>query len=95
MKTFLVGTLLLAFTTGPAVLIGNNAAKSVPDYRHANAAFRDGLYLGKLDAAQNNDRHIAVGRWSTTEDRASFSEGYGLGYEQISAHRELNSSGAE
>jgi hypothetical protein len=42
-----------------------------------NAAFRDGLYVGKLDAAQGNVIHPAVGRWSTKEDRTAFSEGYG------------------
>jgi uncharacterized protein with FMN-binding domain len=41
-----------------------------------NAAFRDGLYVGKWDASQGNVAHLAVGRWSRTEDRAAFAEGY-------------------
>jgi uncharacterized protein with FMN-binding domain len=45
--------------------------------RATNAAFRDGLYVGKLDAARGNAIHVAVGRWSTKEGRSAFAEGYG------------------
>jgi hypothetical protein len=41
-----------------------------------NAAFRDGLYVGKLDAARGNVIHLAVARWSTKENRTAFAEGY-------------------
>jgi hypothetical protein len=45
-----------------------------------NAAFRDGLYMGKL-ASQNGDPYLAAtGRWALAEDRASFAAGYDLGY---------------
>jgi hypothetical protein len=54
-------------------------------YEATNAAYRDGLYLGKLDAEQGNDQHIAGGRWSTMEDRSSFSEGYRESYGQVTA----------
>jgi hypothetical protein len=42
----------------------------------SNAAYRDGAYQGSLAAKRNGPFHVAVGRWATTEDRASFSEGY-------------------
>jgi hypothetical protein len=45
------------------------------------AAFRDGLYLGKLDSDRGNERHVAAGRWSKDVARASFTEGYNRGYE--------------
>lgn len=41
-----------------------------------NAPFRDGLYVGKLDAARGNVIHLAVGRWSTKDDRTAYAEGY-------------------
>jgi uncharacterized protein with FMN-binding domain len=41
-----------------------------------NAAYRDGVYEGSLAAKRNGLFHVAVGRWATEEDRASFSEGY-------------------
>jgi len=63
-------------------------------YEATNAAYRDGLYLGKLDAQRRNDQHIAGGRWSTMADRSSFSEGYRQSYAQVSAER-LNGAGTQ
>jgi hypothetical protein len=57
-----------------------------------NGAFRDGLYLGKLAAAAGERSHAAVGRWATSEDRASFSDGYSAGYEEILASRAATAS---
>ncbi len=51
-----------------------------------NAAYRDGLYLGKLDAKANLPAHLASGRWSRDLDRASFNAGYGAGYMQGSGN---------
>jgi hypothetical protein len=47
-----------------------------------NAAYRDGLYLGKLDAERAAEPHISIGRWNTQSDRTSFAAGYNLGYQQ-------------
>lgn len=46
-----------------------------------DAAYRDGLYLGKLAQAANKTMRPPVGRWSTEKDRASFAAGFrqGLG----------------
>jgi hypothetical protein len=44
------------------------------------AAFRDGLYLGKLDAERGNALHIAAGRWGTNNNRAAFVQGYNQAY---------------
>ena len=46
-------------------------------------AFRDGLYLGKLDAENGREPHLSTGRWSTDVDRASFKSGYQEGYRQV------------
>jgi len=45
-----------------------------------SAAFRDGLYLGKLDLEDGRAPHIAVGRWSKGSDRVSFAAGYDQAY---------------
>jgi hypothetical protein len=45
-----------------------------------DAAFRDGLYLGKLAHAANRQMHPPIGRWSTEKDRASFAAGYQQGF---------------
>ena len=47
----------------------------------AVAAFRDGLYLGKLDSQRGSARHVAIGRWSGVGDRASFAKGYDQAYQ--------------
>lgn len=52
-----------------------------------NAAYRDGLYLGKLDAENGNDQHIAGGRWSKMEDRSLFADGYRASYNQVVGER--------
>jgi hypothetical protein len=50
-----------------------------------NAAFRDGLHLGKFDAGSGRTRHLSVGRWSSDTNRAWFIAGYQAGYQQVSA----------
>ena len=50
-----------------------------------NAAFRDGLHLGKFDAATGRTRHLSVGRWSSDTNRAWFIAGYQAGYRQVNS----------
>lgn len=45
-----------------------------------DGAFRDGLYLGKLAAEGGKQPRLAVGRWSTEQDRSQFTAGYRRGY---------------
>ena len=44
-----------------------------------DAAFRDGLYLGRLAHAANRQMRAPVGRWSTEKDRISFAAGFRQG----------------
>jgi hypothetical protein len=46
----------------------------------ADAAFRDGLYLGKLAAEAGQPMRTAIGRWSREQDRIMFAAGYRRGY---------------
>src|ERR1700680_1325686 len=46
----------------------------------AHAAFRDGLYQGRLDIGGGRKPHPAIGRWSSAEARASFFAAYRRGY---------------
>ncbi len=80
-----VGTYLLAM----ALSFGAGAAVThheTPDEPHlaataTNAAFRDGLYLGKLTAKQGGSAHVSRGRWSSESDRTAFFQGYQEGYQ--------------
>jgi hypothetical protein len=50
--------------------------------QETGAAFRDGLYLGRLDGEHARKVHPSIGRWSEPKDRASFLVGYQRGYEE-------------
>jgi hypothetical protein len=66
----------------------NGAAAQITD-----AAFRDGLYLGKLAAEGGAEPHAAIGRWGTLEDRSSFATGYQQGYSEFLASRVAPTTG--
>jgi hypothetical protein len=61
----------------------NPAGASQP----TDAAFRDGFYLGKLDASEARKGRPSNRRWSDPKDRASFLAGYQRGYEEARAKR--------
>ena len=52
-----------------------------------DGAYRDGLFLGKFAAERGDTPHIAVARWSTVADRASFTAGYQRGYKEVLSAR--------
>jgi hypothetical protein len=62
-------------------------ASAVDATQETEAAFRDGLYLGRLDA--ENDRKVqpSIGRWNDPKDRVSFLAGYQRGFEGTRATR--------
>ena len=62
----------------------SNAKPNMPsEARLANdGAFRDGLYLGKLAARSGQQSRLAIGRWSTQQDRSQFAAGYRRGYDE-------------
>jgi hypothetical protein len=41
-----------------------------------SAAYRDGLYVGKLHQERGENNSVSVGRWATQDDRSAFSAGY-------------------
>jgi len=51
----------------------------VPDTA-ANAAYRDGLFLGKRDALAGTKPSPVKSRWSSDADRQAFAQGYFRGY---------------
>jgi len=56
------------------------ANAGVPSEFVTDGAFRDGLYIGRMAAAEGKPQHPLVGRWSSEKDRASFLAGYLAGY---------------
>lgn len=83
MKTLSAVIVTLALVAGigfarTATVHGNTLPTEV-----SSAAYQDGMYLGRLAAKDGETPHIASGRWSADEDRASFSAGYGHGYTEM------------
>ena len=58
-----------------------------PHAQNNNAAYRDGLYLGRLDAEQGRPQQISSGRWAQLHDRESFTAGYRQAYADTAALR--------
>jgi hypothetical protein len=77
--------LVMTASLGTSAMLGNLKRAPSPDLSAesrlaANGAFRDGLYLGKLAAENGQPRRPPVGRWSTEQERATFTSGYERGY---------------
>jgi hypothetical protein len=78
--TFGAATVMLSVRAArlTKIIMGNTTQAMDGD-----AAFRDGLFLGKLDAESGRKPHLSIGRWNTARDRASFVAGYQQGYRQV------------
>jgi hypothetical protein len=75
---------------GTTAMLGNskrtiNSNASVDAQLDADGTFRDGLYLGRLAAESSQQPRPEVGRWSTDQDRTTFTAGYRRGYNQALA----------
>ena len=86
MTRFFTSTaIVLALSVSAMLAFSPSNAKSnmASEARLANdGAFRDGLYLGKLAAMGGQPSRVAIGRWSTQQDRAQFASGYRRGYDE-------------
>jgi len=77
--------LAIAVCVGTTAMLTNNGRamrqeQSADAPLAADAAFRDGLYVGKLSAEAGRSLHPPIGRWSNERDRSSFTAGYRRGY---------------
>jgi hypothetical protein len=83
--TLVVSCVLVLMLVGAAVrYTGSDAGGQI------DAAFRDGLSLGRQDAEHGRKRHLSTGRWSAEADRRLFVSGYLQAYGQM-----LGASGKE
>lgn len=78
--------LAVCFGTTAFLRSENRSAHAEANSNQAtDGAFRDGLFVGRLAAAEGKPSHPLIGRWSTQKDRASFLAGYRAGYENRSS----------
>jgi hypothetical protein len=84
-----ISLLVIPFGAATARLVGKAShakqVSTVDAAQETDAAFRDGFYLGRLDAADGRKVRPSIGRWSAPKDRASFLAGYQRGYEETRA----------
>jgi hypothetical protein len=89
MKTISAVVMTLALVAGVAGIYRASAHGDALPCEASNAAYQDGMYLGRLAARSGSGPHISALRRSAGEDRASFSAGYELGYsERMAASRD-------
>jgi hypothetical protein len=86
MKNLIVYAAVLALFAGTAAMLPSLSLPARGDL-NLTAAFRDGLYLGKLTAERGGPFRVASRRWSGAGDRALFAAGYQQGYGESLAHR--------
>jgi len=83
MEKIMACVLVLGFAgTSGLVFKGMNTKpqiRAVSVKMAGDAAYRDGLFLGKLNRQAKPHMLAPVGRWSTEKDRASFLQGYRQG----------------
>ena len=48
-----------------------------------SAAYRDGMYLGKLDVENGRKPHLTTSRWVSQTDRSAFLAGYEAAYGKV------------
>jgi hypothetical protein len=92
MKTLFLLAVGTALGMGTAAMLGTDHHSHFVDssatvVQNNDAAFRDGFFLGRIAAEAGAVPYIAIGRWSTPEDRASFTAGYHQGYKEVLARR--------
>jgi hypothetical protein len=77
----LVGSVAVGALTSRNLLTKADLTDSSLVSQAGNAAFRDGMHLGRFDAESGRTRHLSVGRWSSDSNRAWFVAGYQAGYQ--------------
>jgi len=92
MKKLALSALALFVMTASAMTLHNGTASASTPELATNAAYRDGLYLGKFAAQNGNDAHVATARWARSEDREIFAAGYQQSYNAVLASGTAESS---
>jgi len=83
-KLIASGVALVLCLGTAGMMVSNTSTRSAEEVQFAaDAAFRDGLYLGRLAAQDGRPERPMTGRWSSQRDRASFAAGFQRGYNDV------------
>jgi hypothetical protein len=75
------------FASGYQLAYRESAERFSKEQSDQAGAFRDGLYLGRLDSDHGDTPHVAVARWSNANHREAFARGYAEGFKVADAAR--------
>ncbi len=94
MKTRIIGyALATAIGLGAGATLSNSVSASTSVASNSavqhgtDAAFRDGLFMGRHDAEQGRLRHVSTGRWSASSDRSHYQAGYEAAFDATNSSR--------
>jgi hypothetical protein len=87
MKKLSAYAVTIALTCGVTVLLAAGTVRRSPITDNLSslgmdASYRDGLFLGRLDAEAGRKQHLLTGRWSEDMDRRLFVSGYLQAYRE-------------
>lgn len=81
-RTLVVIAAVLSFGAGFAV--SRKGPSETADVKQADAAYRDGAFLARMDVKNGRKAHLSCGRWNSDQDRSSFIAGYEQTYRELS-----------
>jgi hypothetical protein len=85
MKKVALSSLVLLVMTAPAFTfrIGRTPVTSTTQAALiTNAAYRDGLFVGRLTAEDGGPHRVSTGRWANREDQSNYAKGYEQAYQE-------------
>jgi hypothetical protein len=87
MKITMIVASALLLSAGIGAGMSGHGARAAANGKQSDAAYRDGAYQAKIDVSERRKPHLACGRWSSDQDRASFIQGYEQTYRELAEAR--------
>jgi hypothetical protein len=73
-----------------------SAAVARPEFANgSDAAYRDGIFMGRLQAKEGRTARVMTSRWAAEKDRTSFAAGYSEAYGATMAERQNRENSSE
>lgn len=85
MKKYSMYVIAALVLVAAATMVARGRQDANSNNQASDGAFRDGVYLARLDARLGRAAHLRSGRWNNDRDRASFVAGYEKEYNQLFA----------
>ena len=79
---FIAAVVTLVAVTATVHAVTNREIKTEKPLVASDAAFRDGLFQGRLAVQRGAAKNPATGRWNAEADRTSFAAGYQQGFDE-------------